>query len=172
LYEHENPAILHIATHGVFLTDKGRESIDTNLFLWSGIALAGANESAKADSGSEDGIMTAEKILGLNLTDTGMVVLSACETGMGQAKAGEGVYGLRRAFTQAGAQSIVMSMWSVPDNETKELMISFYRNPMTGTMTKKECLRQAALTQLNRTKAVSGTDNPFYWGGFVFLGQP
>ena len=97
--------------------------------LRSGIALAGANNALKSgEVEKSDGIVTAEKILGLRLRGTDMVVLSACETGMGEVKTGEGVFGLRRAFTQAGTKSMVMSMWSVPDKETKELMVEFYKN--------------------------------------------
>jgi CHAT domain-containing protein len=85
---------------------------------------------------------------------------------------GEGVYGLRRAFIQAGTRSLVMSMWSVPDKETKELMIEFYRNIGSGKMTKCQALRQSALKQMAVTKDRYGYADPFYWGAFVFLGEP
>ncbi len=100
-----------------------------------------------------------------------MVVLSACETGLGEVKAGEGVFGLRRAFTQAGAKSLVMSMWNVPDRETKELMVRFYKNMISGKMTRCQALRQAALKQMRITKQRYGHPHPFYWGAFVFLGE-
>jgi hypothetical protein len=107
---------------------KGKKVKIENPLFRSGIALAGANNSLKfRDMEKSNGIVTAEKILGLKLRGTNMVVLSACETGLGEVKAGEVVYGLRRAFTQAGTQSIVMSVWSVPDRETKELMVEFYK---------------------------------------------
>ena len=101
-----------------------------------------------------------------------MVVLSACNTGAGEVKTGEGVFGLRRAFTQAGTRSLVMSMWSVPDRETKELMVNFYRNIKTGKMTRSKALREAALKQMKIVKKRYGHTNPFYWGAFVFMGEP
>jgi CHAT domain-containing protein len=144
-----------------------------NPLLRSGIALAGANHALKSEErGRSDGIVTAEKILGLRLRGTDMVVLSACETGMGEVKTGEGVFGLRRAFTQAGTRSLVMSMWSVPDKETKELMIEFYKNIQSGKMSRCRALRQAALEEMKVVKQRYGHANPFYWGAFVFLGEP
>ncbi len=145
-----------------------------NPLLRSGIALAGANRStagAGETQGSE-GIVTAEKILGLKLWGTEMVVLSACETGLGDVRTGEGVYGLRRAFAQAGAKSVVMSMWSVPDAETKELMIEFYRGAQSGKMNRCQALRQAVLKQMAVVKQRYGYPHPFYWGAFVFMGEP
>jgi len=107
----------------------GRKNKIENPLLRSGIAIADANNALKSGATERsDGFVTAEKILGLKLRGTDMVVLSACDTGLGEVKAGEGVYGLRRAFTQAGTLSLVMSMWQVPDQETKELMVEFYKN--------------------------------------------
>lgn len=178
----KEPGILHMATHGFFLSDvqfnaiQGRKSKDKkiqyiNPLLRSGLALAGANRALSASGGTSDGILTAEKVLGLRLRRTDLVVLSACETGLGEIKSGEGVYGLRRAFTQAGAKSLVMSMWSVPDEETKELMTAFYRNIQSGSRG-DEALRRAALDQKKIVEERYGAANPFYWGAFVFLGQP
>ena len=111
----------------------GRKVKIENPLLRSGIAVAGANNALKfGDTERSGGIVTAEKILSLKLRGTDMVVLSACDTGLGKVKAGEGVYGLRRAFTQAGTRSLVMSMWQVPDQETKELMVEFYKNIRSG----------------------------------------
>ncbi len=192
------PRILHLATHGFFLSDfvlkdfsdnkfdrgimvpnmalkkpRGKRVKIKNSLLRSGIALSGANNALKAnDALKSDGIVTAEKILGLKLRGTDMVVLSACNTGAGDVKTGEGVFGLRRAFTQAGTRSLVMSMWSVPDRETKELMVEFYRNIQSGKMNRCKALRQAALKQMNIVKERYGHTNPFYWGAFVFLGEP
>ncbi len=175
LMKHRNPKVLHLATHGFFLSDqdlldKRRKIPYENPLARSGIVLAGANRSMK--SGSDEGIVTAEKILSLRLHGTDLVVLSACETGLGDVKNGEGVFGLRRAFTQAGTKGIVMSLWSVPDRETKELMIDFYTNVFVKGMKRPEALRQAILTELSETKKRYGTTNPFFWGAFVYLGEP
>ena len=193
LMKSKSPRILHLATHGFFLSDQDWSSMMDeksrgititakdkpspkkpvnieNPFLRAGLALAGANRSL-AQEGVNEGILTAEKILGLNLRGTDLVVLSACETGMGDVKNGEGVYGLRRAFTQAGAKSLVMSLWEVPDKETKELMVSFYKNLQSGKMNRAAALRNAALKQRETVKARYGYDNPYYWGAFVFLGE-
>jgi CHAT domain-containing protein len=191
------PSILHLATHGFFLTDleldalagsatdrglqltsmapkaTGKRVKIENPLLRSGIALAGANKSIKSgDTNKSDGIVTAEKILGLKLRGTDMVVLSACETGVGEVQTGEGVFGLRRAFTQAGAKSLVMSMWSVPDRETKELMVEFYRNIQSGKMDRCQALRQATLKEMKIVRQRYGHANPFFWGAFVFMGEP
>jgi len=190
------PRILHLATHGFFLSDPDLSALRNDFMsrgidqvmypshigkpvkfesplLRSGIALAGANNALKAEEPQKsDGIVTAEKILGLRLRGTEMVVLSACDTGLGEVKTGEGVYGLRRAFVQAGTKSLVMSMWSVPDRETKELMVEFYKNVLSEKVNRCQALRQAALKQMQVVKDKYGHTNPFYWGAFVFLGEP
>ena len=110
--------------------------------------------------------------MGLQLRGTDMVVLSACETGVGEVKIGEGVFGLQRAFTQAGAKSLVMSFWNVPDRETKELMVEFYKNIQSGKMNRCQALRQAALKEMKVVKERYGHTHPFFWGAFVFRGEP
>jgi CHAT domain-containing protein/Tfp pilus assembly protein PilF len=191
-----SPSILHLATHGFFLNnleysylmsetmermERGltvtakvpRESfkIESPL-LRSGIALAGANTSiTSGDAGKTDGIITAEEILGIRLRDTEMVVLSACETGIGEVKTGEGVFGLQRAFIQAGAKSLVMSMWAFPDKETQELMAEFYKNIIERGMSRCQALRQAALKQMKTVKARYVHTNPLFCGAFVFMGE-
>jgi CHAT domain-containing protein len=197
LMQKKSPFILHLATHGFFLSDQEMLSLETEFsdgspeaidistkgqnkrvrinspLLRSGIILAGANKTIKTGYGrSSEGILTAEKILSLDLTGTEMVVLSACETGIGESRKGEGVFGLRRAFTQAGAKSLVMSMWPVPDIETQELMVEFYKNIQSGKMNHCQALRQAALKQMQITKERYGFPNPLYWGAFIFLGEP
>lgn len=194
------PKVLHLATHGFFLENKPIDfkntnkinrgfslepesnqlfspspiSVDTeNPLLRSGIVLAGANKILNTDNDTiSDGIVTSEEILGMNLRGTEMVVLSACDTGLGEVKNGEGVFGLRRAFTQAGTKSLVMSMWKVPDKETKELMVNFYSNIYTKGMDRCQALRQATLKQIQITKHRYGNANPYYWGAFVFMGEP
>ncbi len=175
LFAYKDPKVLHLATHGFFLTDQDlldekRKAPYENPLVRSGIVLAGVNKSMK--SGSGEGLITAEKILSLKLRGTDLVVLSACETGLGDIKSGEGVFGLRRAFTQAGTKGLVMSMWSVPDRETKELMVSFYTNILVKKMKRPEALRQAIIAELSEVKKRYGNTNPFFWGAFVYMGEP
>src|SRR4029079_13294053 len=117
-----------------------------NPLLRSGLALAGANQR-KEDK--DDGIFTALEASGLNLWGTKLVVLSACDTGLGEVKNGEGVYGLRRAFTLAGAESLLMSLWPVSDYTTRTSMTSYYRNLKEG-MGRGDSLRQVQLEMLRR----------------------
>jgi len=97
-------------------------------------------------------------------------VLSACETGLGQSQAGEGVFGLRRGLQEAGAESVLMSMWSVPDQETQELMALFYRKWLSGK-DKATALREAQQEMRAKVKARDGRDEPFFWGAFVLVGR-
>ncbi len=184
LLAQSQPRILHLATHGFFLQDeatggsetRGLKAVQlmkpatdaaqtrlTNPMLRSGIALAGVNRSLA--QGQDDGLITAEKILGMRLSGTDLVTLSACETGVGDIKAGEGVFGLKRAFILAGARTVVLSLWSVPSRETTELMTEFYRLMATGRP-KAAALRQAQRTMLKKYP------HPFYWGAFQLVGSP
>ena len=104
------------------------------------------------------------------ISGTEIVVLSACQTGLGDVKTGEGVFGLRRAITQAGAKGMVMSMWSVPDKETQELMEFFYDNLAKG-MPKAQALRHAALKERDITIKRFNSDNTLYWGAFIYIGD-
>jgi tetratricopeptide (TPR) repeat protein/CHAT domain-containing protein len=177
-----SPCILHLATHGFFLQDRSPApkqdvSIGTdrlsaqnleNPLLRSGLALAGANtwlQRGQLPLEAEDGILTAEDVTGINLADTDLVVLSACGTGLGQVEAGEGVFGLRRSFALAGAKTLVMSLWKVPDCETQELMTDFYLRLLRGQPC-AEALRDAQLTMKNKHS------DPFYWGAFICQGNP
>jgi tetratricopeptide (TPR) repeat protein len=180
LFSVESPRILHLATHGYFLKDEEAKELLSqgfdlqeiemtpgigieNPMLRSGIVLAGVNTSLR--EGRDDGMVSAEKILGLRLKGTEIVVLSACETGVGDVKSGEGVFGLKRAFILSGARTVVMSLWSVPSRETTELMTRFYTLMAEGK-TKAEALRQAKMDMMK------GKGNPFYWGAFVLVGKP
>ena len=171
------PRVLHLATHGYFCEDidLNKNKMLENPLLRSGLALAGANrlmdENQRSDSSAEDGILTAFEASGLNLIGTELVTLSACETGVGEVKNGEGVYGLRRAFQHAGARAILMSLWKVPDKETCDLMDNFYKNWLSG-QTKKEALRQSALKVLNACRSKYGAAHPLFWGGFILAGDP
>lgn len=161
------PQILHIATHGFFLEDgKASENINAkieNPLLRSGLALAGANQRK---DGKDDGVLTALEATGLNLWGTKLVVLSACDTGLGEVKNGEGVYGLRRAFVLAGTETLVMSLWSVSDYVTRELMTNYYKNLKQG-FGRGEALRQVQLSMLKRRER----QHPFYWASFIQSGE-
>jgi CHAT domain-containing protein len=110
-------------------------------------------------------MLTAEDVTGLDLLDTELVVLSACETGLGQVHVGEGVFGLRRAFVLAGAKTLVMSLWKVPDQQTQQLVVDFYRRILAGQP------RAEALRQAQRALKAKHPD-PYYWGAFICQGDP
>jgi len=171
-----SPRILHLATHGFFLEDEAmpltQEKTDAapkieNPLVRSGLAFAGANHAAES-AGGDDGILTALEITGMDLHGTDLVVLSACETGVGEVKNGEGVYGLRRAFALAGAMNLMMSLWPVSDEVTASQMQAFYKNMQT--MPPAEALRQAQLATITNLKARFGTAPPFLWAPFFLQG--
>src|SRR4029079_3217892 len=139
--------ILHIATHGFFLQDLPGESEDP--MLRSGLVFAGVN--ASSPSASDDGVLTALEASNLDLRGTKLVVLSACETGLGEVRNGEGVFGLRRAFVVAGAETLLMSLWQVADEATKDLMTSYYSRLSKGEA-RADALRQAQLAMLKDAK--------------------
>jgi CHAT domain-containing protein len=176
------PRILHLATHGYYCSNAtlaGGSSLDANPLIYSGLALAGANwlfSNEKrlpfAVSGPpDDGFLTALEASGLNLVGTDLVVLSACQTGVGDVQTGEGVFGLRRAFQHAGARSIVMGMFAVPDQSTVTLMQSFYNNWLSGEF-KSYALRNASLSILQERRKTTGAAHPLFWGGFILVGDP
>jgi CHAT domain-containing protein/Tfp pilus assembly protein PilF len=156
----EAPRFLHIATHGFFL---GPHAAVDNPLLRSGLALSGANVRP-AERGA--GILTALEASNLNLWGTKLVTLSACDTGVGEIKNGEGVYGLRRAFFLAGAETLVMSLWSVTDNVTRDMMSAYYGGLRRG-LGRGDALRQAQLAMLGRAR----TRHPFYWASFIQSGE-
>ena len=173
-----SPEILHIATHGFFLEDPdsvpGNRSVSFTLaagtalmrdnpLLRSGLAFAGANRKTRD---KDDGILTALEASGLNLWGTKLVVLSACDTGLGEIRNREGVYGLRRSFSIAGAESLVMSLWPVSDRVTKELMTGYYANLKKG-LGRGEALRQVLLSMIKRPTR----KHPFYWASFIHSGE-
>jgi CHAT domain-containing protein/tetratricopeptide (TPR) repeat protein len=174
-----NPKLLHIATHGFFEADQASEpagwdqpSGKEDPMLRSGLYFAGANRTlaGSAPVDLDNGVMTAFEATGLNLQGTELVVLSACETGLGRIQNGEGIFGLRRAMQEAGAEAVLMSMWSVPDRETEELMSSFYEKWLSGKG-KHEALHQAQLELRKETIAKWGDDRPYYWAAFVLVGR-
>jgi CHAT domain-containing protein/tetratricopeptide (TPR) repeat protein len=185
-----SPRILHIATHGFFLpassSEPGCEQTELagftgstaqrmirlssvpNPLLRSGMVLAGVNtwlgEGAVPEA-AEDGFLTAEDVTGLDLLATELVVLSACETGLGDIQVSEGVFGLRRAFVLAGAKTLVMSLWKVPDSQTQELMVKFYQRLLAG-QPRAEALRAA------QRALKEHYPDPYFWGAFICQGDP
>ena len=206
------PRILHIATHGFFLPDQqppqatqtnargisleasggtatGENARWENPLLRSGLILAGVNQ--RASGAGEDGVLTALEASGLDLWGTRLVVLSACETGLGDVRNGEGIYGLRRALVLAGSETQVMSLWQVSDAATRDLMVAYYKLLQAGA-SRTEALRQVQLTMLhgedvdggrqpqamNADASPRATDppgassktrhhHPFYWAAFI-----
>ncbi len=160
LAQTEAPRVLHIATHGFFLS--ASDTVD-NPLIRSGLALSGAN-SWRSDKGS--GILTALEASNLNLWGTKLVTLSACDTGVGDIENGEGVFGLRRAVFLAGAETLVMSLWPVSDYVTREMMTAYYRGLKQGRG-RGDALRDAQLAMMGRPKR----QHPFYWASFIQAGE-
>jgi peroxiredoxin len=134
-------------------------------------ALAGANHRESAGSDEEDGILTAEEVATLDLSGVELVVLSACDTGAGKLKAGEGVFGLQRAFRVAGAQKLVTSLWAVEDEATREWMKAFYEALFSEGLGTSESVREASLELLSERRKKNKSTHPFYWAGFVASGD-
>ncbi len=178
-----SPRVLHLATHGFFhapaipadtkAANGQSPPVVSDPMLDSGVYLAGANQLAgkSEDTGLDDGVLTAFEASTLDLSNTELVVLSACETGLGVTRNGEGVFGLRRALQEAGAKAVLMSLWKVPDQETEELMKLFYGKWLSGE-DKQKALREAQLEMRERVKSRrDGEDVPFFWGAFVLVGN-
>ena len=179
-------AVLHLATHAFFVgaecdaagagdqTDPAGspDALADSPLLRSGLALAGANRREKIgpDSDAEDGILTAEEIASLDLSGVELTVLSACGTGLGTVKAGEGILGLRRAFEVAGAGSLVTSLWSVEDDATRLWMSGLYHGRVAG-LSIVEAARAASLAMLDEARRQHRSTHPYFWGGFVAAGD-
>ena len=173
------PDVLHVATHGYFLSDLSTQrdqktfgihmqNIEANPLLRSGLLLAGAaykqNMRDSLDLENEDGVLTAYEAMNLNLSGTELVVLSACETALGEVRNGEGVYGLQRAFLVAGAKSVLMSLWKVSDESTTELIRLFYQNWLEGQD------KFSALANAQRSIREK-YEEPYHWAPFVLIGS-
>jgi CHAT domain-containing protein len=162
--------IIHLATHGFVLGRECGQSSD-NPLLRSGLALAGANQRGKAGPDVEDGILTAEEIAALDLAGVKWAVLSACNTGSGEITAGEGVFGLRRAFQVAGTRSVIMSLWPVDDASARAWMANLYRRRLRDRLSTAEAVRQASLDALQHRRGRGQSIHPLYWAGFVAAGD-
>ncbi|HZF47968.1 MAG TPA: CHAT domain-containing tetratricopeptide repeat protein [Polyangiaceae bacterium] len=176
------PRLLHLATHGFFLPEQPVSEVllagpgaeptaeeraallqRENPLLRSGIALAGFNQRQSAE---DDGVLTALEVAGLDLYGTRLVVLSTCESGVGEAISGEGVYGLRRALTMAGSETQVMSLWQVDTGRTRRLMQAYYQR-LQGGAGRSEAMREVQLAMLSDSK----TAHPNLWASFIVSGE-
>lgn len=174
-----SPKILHVATHGYF--DRTNSGVDQkqmesfgdvvknsgsrqNAMLGAGLLFAGVKNhfESNQNASGEDGALTAYEISSLYLNNTELVVLSACNTGQGLVDEGEGVYGLQRAFKLAGAESLLMSLWSINDKASADLMVEFYKNMLSGK-SKKEALHLA------QKEIMKAHPEPYYWGAFILV---
>jgi len=171
--------VVHLATHGFFanpercqsLLNGGLDPAGYNPLVLSGLILAGANHEGDP-AAHADGILTAEEVATLDLRGTQLVVLSACETGLGKTRSGSGVLGLRSAFAASGVRSLLMSLWAVPDEPTSQLMQTLYagllrRRPRSTT----RALRDAQLTLLEDNRRRFGEGRPQEWGAFILAGD-
>lgn len=176
-------SVIHIATHGYFFPDISRKKeyrmpftgeekqstfqVSENPLLRSGLIFAGANpvwtNPNYVSTMTDDGILTAYEISNIDLSNVKLVVLSACETGLGDIKGSEGVFGLQRSFKLAGVKNIIMSLWKVPDDKTRELMQLFYQNCFTGNSI------SVAFKLAQQEMRSKYPNSPYYWAGFTLL---
>jgi CHAT domain-containing protein/tetratricopeptide (TPR) repeat protein len=183
--------VIHLATHGFFLGGPCASALDDtrlhedpvlgqdqspppligeNPLLLSGLALAGANQRDSAGSNEDDGVLTAEEVAAMNLSGVEWVVLSACDTGVGEYMAGEGLFGLRRAFQVAGARTVITSLWSVEDETTRAWMHDLYRERLGGAST-ADAVRNASRRMIASLKQSGLPAHPYFWGAFVAVGD-
>jgi tetratricopeptide (TPR) repeat protein len=174
--------VIHLATHGYFLEGKCQSElrrtdieldigfVGENPLLLSGLFFAGANlHGDSSDSlGTDDGILTAYEVSAMDLKGTELVVLSACETGLGKVEEGEGVYGLRRAFQMAGARTVVSALWPISDEATAEMMGHLYERKGESI---PETMRRIQLDRIKELRQSGQPDHPFTWAGFIAMGD-
>jgi CHAT domain-containing protein len=133
--------------------------------------MAGANRHAAAPANEDDGILTAEEVTTLNLQGVEWAVLSACDTGLGELKAGEGVLGLRRAFQIAGVHTIIMSLWAIDDDAVRTWMRVLYEGRLQRGVNTADAMHRATLDILRKRRAGGASTHPFFWAGFVAAGD-
>ncbi|MCP4632517.1 MAG: CHAT domain-containing protein [candidate division Zixibacteria bacterium] len=176
-----SPSILHFITHDFFCpaaySSDNLESND-NPLIYSGLAFSGCNRlindysrKYSGDSELDDGLLTAFEVSGMNLHGSELVILQACRTGKGTVLNGEGVFGLRRSFIHAGVNSIIMSMWDIPDKQSAYLLTAFYDKLLRGDNI-SDALRDSALKLLHEGRQEGLGYHPMFWGGFILSGNP
>ena len=178
--------VLHLATHGFFLSDRCTSAVDPTLsapvappkriarenpLLLSGLILAGANRRKLAAPDQEDGVLTAEEVAALDLAGVEWAVLSGCDTGVGEIRAGEGVFGLRRAFQIAGVKTVIMSLWPVEDQATRQWMATLYEHRLVNKVSTADAVREASLAALRQRRSRGLSTHPFHWAAFVAAGD-
>ena len=167
-----SPQILHIATHGFYYTPKNAENVEflkghSEAMTLSGIILSGANlawSGKPLPEGVHGGVLTAYNISQLDLSNTELVVLSTCQSGQGEATS-EGLYGLQRAFKKAGVSTIIMTLWKVDDNATKDFMITFYKQLANTNWNTRLAFKQTK----DIIRKTDKYNDPYYWAAFIML---
>lgn len=179
--------VLHLATHGFYLGGNCTLHEITGLrgearrhlrlgdledpLLLSGLAFAGANHRRAAGPEEDDGILTAEEVAALDLLGVEWAVLSACESGLGEVRTGEGILGLRRAFANAGVRTLIMSLWPIDDDSTRQWMRSLYHHRFAAGATTIDAVNEANRDLLTARRKAGLSTHPFYWAGFVAVGD-
>ena len=168
-------SIVHVATHG-FFADACPAWADSaspdNPLLGAGLVLAGANlPVAKGGTPGKDGILTADEIAAVDLSGVETAVLSGCETGVGVVRAGEGVFGLRRAFEIAGVRTLVLSLWPVTDRAARAWTTRFYQSRLIGGLDAAAAAHEASRGVLDARRAAGESTDPIYWAAFIAAGR-